>query len=471
VTIVKINSASTDYGSTCLSGPKKSHEKKRIFFALLTEYYLFDYHEPLVKQLRADGFLVSTLADSSRTKASLQRKDPSLDIIQLPTIIRWALNRSGNLLARFFLWLLMRAWLVTLRGRFDFAIVPWDYRPVWHSISKSMPSLTPHNTTDFLDVDLKLNRFLLSEAEAKMPTKRFWLLIDKLFGRKLLPRANNRILKFGRHWILDRLMGFQGDNSFQGFTGVDYLTVMGRDIKDNFQFLGVGVGENTTKIIITGSPNYESFKNIQLQFDSNHRVQFRKDLGIGAQTFIFTLFLSPSKFSNIQIDEIRAVVTVLSEKKPSAHFVIKFHPKTRSGDPERVRMALGDVSERTSIVTQFGGDKWNAKLVLASDCLVQKQSTAGYLGMMFRVPILSYNLLSTGYDDEMYELIGGSYHAESEEALALNVDILDTHEGRKRLSEMQANACERFCRDDCSPCELISDTIKQHFSNVSTKKS
>jgi hypothetical protein len=117
------------------------------------------------------------------------------------------------------------------------------------------------------------------------------------------------------------------------------------------------------------------------------------------------------------------------------------------------------------MVTEFGGDEWNGKLVLASECLVQKQSTVGYLAMIYGVPVLSYNLRPTDYDDDMYRLIGGSYHAESRTELVANLEMLGNGDGRRRLAALQAEACRKFCRTDCSPCGEISAVIQHHFDN------
>ena len=60
--------------------------------------------------------------------------------------------------------------------------MPWDNRIIWYLISKSMPSLTPHNTTDFLDIDLKLNRFYLDQKDQSYSTK-FWIIVDNIFHK------------------------------------------------------------------------------------------------------------------------------------------------------------------------------------------------------------------------------------------------------------------------------------------------
>ena len=42
---------------------------------------------------------------------------------------------------------------------------------------------------------------------------------------------------------------------------------------------------------------------------------------------------------------------------------------------------------------------------------ITKTKHSYFLAMMYKIPILSYNIKPTNYDDEMYKLIGGSFHA------------------------------------------------------------
>lgn len=441
------------------------HVGKRVLFALLIDYYLFDYWKDLVPRLIDDEFAVTVLAIDHRVHDKIKASVPRVDVILVPGWIRWATNRAGGTIPRMMLWVFTWLWAANLRRRFDFAIVPWDYRVVWHAISRMMPALTIHNTTDFLDIDLKLNRLYLSDVDAKTSSHRFLQMMDRQFGGKLLPRANGRFLRYGKKWLIDRFMGYRGQNGQQGFSGIRYLTVMGDEIKANYQRLGVGIPLSPTEILVTGSPNYESLMDLPVRFGEENRRALRTSLGVPLDTFVFSFFLSPSSFSDEQIAEISEVVAALASVRPDAWFVLKFHPKTRLGEPERVLTSLGMSGARTTMVTEFGGDEWNGKLVLASDCLVQKQSTVGYLAMIYGVPVLSYNLRPTDYDDDMYRLIGGSYHAESRTKLIANLEMLENGDGRRRLAALQAEACRKFCRTDCSPCGEISAIIQRHFDN------
>ena len=452
----------TDCGRLAACGSE--HVGKRVLVALLSDYYLFDYYRDLVPRLAADGFDVTVLTNDRRVPEKFKAIEPRANVVSGPPWIRWASNRAGRLMPRMMLWIFAWAWSAILRRRFDFAIVPWDYGVILHVLSRSLPALTVHNTTDFLDIELKLNRIYLPTADAEKSGHKFWLFVDRLLEGRLLPKANGRILRYDSKWLLDRVMGCRRVNGQHGFSGIRYLTVMGEEIKANYHRLGVGVAPNPTEVIVTGSPNFESLMDLPTRFGEAHRRELRASLGMPVDAFAFSFFLSPSSFSDEQIAEVADVVATLGSVRTDAWFILKFHPKTRAGDPQRVLSSLGKHGERATIVTEFGGDEWNAGLVLASDCLVQKQSTVGYLAMMFSVPILSYNLRPTDYDDDMYRIIGGSYHAETRAELIANLERLSSDDGRRRLAEAQAEACRRYCRTDCSPCGEISAIIQRHFN-------
>ena len=44
-------------------------------------------------------------------------------------------------------------------------------------------------------------------------------------------------------------------------------------------------------------------------------------------------------------------------------------------------------------MTEYTGDEVNARLVMAANAIVQKQSTVGFLVLLMRTPIISYNLI------------------------------------------------------------------------------
>lgn len=437
--------------------------KRKILIPLFYDYYIFEYFLLLVQRLVADGFDVTVVTFDERIRKKFSAMTRDISIIKGPVLIRWLMNRSGISILRILLWTCGWMWVQGLRRKFDFAIVPWDYRVLWYIVCRRLPALTVHCSTDFLDIELKLKRFYLPKERAQKVSHRFLGICDRIMCGKLLPKANGQVLKYKKTWLIDRLMGNRSSNGQQGFSGIHYLTVTGKEVKTNYQKLGIGVPSSPTKVVVIGNPNYEKLMELPARFGVDERKALLVSLGIPPGYKIFTLFLSPSHFTETQILEISEVVETIASVAPEAWFVLKFHPKTLTGDPEKILAALGVLRCKTTIVQQFGGDEWNARMTLASYCLVQKQSTVGYLAMLFRIPVLSYNLRATDYDDDMYRIIGGSFHAESKAEMVVSLARLQDSAERGRLVAMQEQACQKYCCMDVSPCGQISSLIQSHF--------
>ena len=120
-------------------------------------YYLFEYLLKLSIQLQAKGFSVKVLTADQAVFEKF--RDTSIQVSYLPFIIRLLLRRSGNILFRISLWISGYFWMILIRDRYDFAIVPWDNKPIWYLILKNFPSLTVHNTTNLMDLDFEIESY------------------------------------------------------------------------------------------------------------------------------------------------------------------------------------------------------------------------------------------------------------------------------------------------------------------------
>ena len=123
----------------------------------IDNYYLFEYLVKLSKGLQASGYQVTVLTADPAVVSNFDHTP--IQVNYLPFFIRIFLRRSGNMLSRSLLWLSGRFWAKTLKNKYDFAIIPWDYKPIWYLILRSLPSLTVHNTTNLMDLKFEVESY------------------------------------------------------------------------------------------------------------------------------------------------------------------------------------------------------------------------------------------------------------------------------------------------------------------------
>ncbi len=437
---------------------------KRILIPLLYDYYMFDYFKDLSVQLVNDEFDVTILSFDERVLSGYAKVDKRIKLVKGSRIMRILFNRSGNLFFRSLLWMFGWLWCLPLKFKNDFVIVPWDNKPLWYIMTRYLPAMSCHNSTEYLDFELTLEHMHLSDKDKSEKWRRLWLLVDHIIGGRLLPRVNDEILYYNGYAIIDKLMGFRSPNYLHGYSSLNYLTVTGEKIKNNL--LGNGLNRNSEfpKVIVTGSPSYEGIMRIKNNFTQLDKEDIYKQYGIKNNRNLYSFFLSPSSFTKDQIDEVVTVVTTIRNFDQNSAFILKFHPKTQKGDPDKFRMQLSELSDDLVIITDFGGDELNAIIILSSKCVVQKQGTVGFIAMLFNHALISYNLVDTDYFDDMYELVGGSFHCKTKNEIIRSLNKLDTDGGKSELKKLQNAACNDVCYPNDSPCTEISKIIQSHFS-------
>jgi len=375
---------------------------------------------------------------------------PEVAVKPVPAVIRALSNRSNRPLFRFGLWIAAWTWARYLRKDYEVAVLPYDNKPVWYAISRSMPSVYCHNTTEFISMDLLFERELFKRTFDIR--HRIYMAIDWLSGGKIFPRLCGEVLRYFPHRLLiDRLMGWRAPNHLCGFSGVDLLTVSGEENRTNYIKSGIA----PDIVFTTGTPNYDSLTDIALAFDSKQEEKFRADLGFKNDAQIFSLFLSPSEFNPVQIDEIATVVKNFAKVFPDAHFLVKFHPKTNPVYPDLIGERLSIHTHKLKILREYQGEEFNAKLILSSSYLLQKQGTVGLIALRLKVPIFSYNLAPTDYEDDMYKILGGSIHVENTAELEAMVPHIFDRDVLDELKERQVDACRKFCMETkCADVEI-----------------
>ena len=442
------------------TGKDASYRGKKVVVPYFWSYYLFDYLKFLVPQLIKDGFDVTVLTYEAQIAEAFRSRGSR--IAWVPPILRYLMARSGGVLHRVALWISAWCWVSVLRRQYDFAVLPWDNKPVWYVMSCLMPSLTCHNTTELIDVRLTLKRDVYKSSSGPGALiHRAFLVIDALTGKRFLPRWPGQINRyFPRQLVIDRIMGYRAQNFYCGFGKVTYLTVSGHQISENYQKCGL----ESRKVVVTGNPSYDFVRQLEHCFSDRDRERFRMDLGVSAQNTLFSLFLSPSSFTEAQLSEVLLVVREIGAIVPDSFVILKFHPKTSEDAVTRFRLALEDLGDRVLLITEYLGEEHNVKLILAADYVVQKQSTVGFIAILLRRDLISYNIEETNYEDDMYKVLDASVHVES--APTLRNVLHDIKNGEfADLRERQREACRRFCLETSEANKNISKVIQRYFAH------
>ena len=433
---------------------------KKILVPYFWSYYLFDYLKYLVPQLVEDGFDVTVLTYQEQVAEVFRSRGSR--IAWVPPILRYLMARSGRMLHRVALWIGAWCWVSVLRRQYDFAVLPWDNKPVWYVMSCLMPSLTCHNTTELIDVRLTLKRDIYKSSSGPGPLlHRAFLAIDALVGKRFLPRWPGQINRyFPRELVIDRVMGYRAQNFYCGFGKVTYLTVSGHQISENYRKCGLKAG----KVVVTGNPSYDFVRQLDRCFSASDRERFRMELGVSSQDTVFSLFLSPSSFTEAQLSEVLLVVREIVTIVPGSFVILKFHPKTCEDAVTRFRLALEHIGDRVLLITEYLGEEHNVKLILVADYVVQKQSTVGFIAILLRRNLISYNIEETDYEDDMYKVLDASVHVENAETLRNVLNAIKNREFAD-LRERQREACRRFCLDTSEANKNISKVIQRHFDH------
>ncbi len=425
----------------------------RVLVPIFYDYYFFNLLRPIVEELVSLGVPVTLMTWDRQVVEKYKQIDP-LEIVKAPRLIRSFWNRANRPTFRLGLWLIAWAWVSALRHKYDCVILPFDNKPVWYVMSRLMRSVYNHSSTEFIDLELTLERERIRNVSTWQ--YRTFQFVEKILKVNLLPRLADETLKFFPHrlWV-DRLMGWRAPNYLCGFSGVDLLTVAGSENASVYSQAGI----DKSKIMIAGSPLYDRLWDIRKDFLDLEKERFKSGLGLKNNSKIFSFFLSPSAFSTLQIKEVETIVRALCEYFPAAQIVIKFHPKTRLEYVEIFRTVLRKHTQNLVLIHEFSGDEFNAQLILCSDYVVQKQSTVGYIAMRLGVPILSYNIEKTEYEDDMYKIIGASLHIENRQELEAVLPGLFSQDTLIEIKCRQKRACEKFCLDVDSASKAIARGI------------
>lgn len=430
-----------------------SLKNKNLLIVHALDHYLYEYLFKLTPFLKKKGFKVSVLVFDEKIFA--QYKSIGIAAEYFPKYVRLAYKLNRFVILRPVAWIACYFWTFLNRSNYDLAVVPWDNKMIYYAILRGIESITVHNTTNFIDLELEL-------AEQKSKKDHFLMKkIESIFKVNLMPRFMEEITRHGFHWYIDKLMGMRSSSLIQGFSGIELMTVTGDQIKKNLTLAGLN---NLPSIHVIGNPSYEGYLGYARDFSDLKKRETLESLGFSRDDRMFTLFLSPSKFTETMIKEINLVLSTIRDYSEEAAVCLKFHPKTNEIDIDQITKMLHSLIDKHHVIKDFTGDDYNLDLVLSSEALIQKQSTIGYIAMLTRIPIVSYNILDTEYGDEMYKVLGCSFHAETTEELKNNLKKLDNASELRKLFEQQKRACKRFCLETDSPLENFSEVVSSFLT-------
>ena len=120
--------------------------KNKILIPLFYDYYLYNYLYTLGQKLSEENFDVTFLTlDNEVKKKFLNNK--RVNIIFGPKLIKFLINRSGNIFFIFILWVFSYIWSLRLKKKYNLVILPNDQKPCFYCIGLFIPSIVIYVTT------------------------------------------------------------------------------------------------------------------------------------------------------------------------------------------------------------------------------------------------------------------------------------------------------------------------------------
>ena len=435
--------------------------REKILIPLFEDYYLFTYIYGLANRLEECGYQVVIVVTSESTAKKVRHLSPAVEVRRLPRLIAFLNNRAQFMMLRLVLYAVTFFWVrLWLQREFRFSIVPWTTRPVWNIISRLVPSLTINNVSNLSVIEDSVAEHKFDYDAPQTMGVRVGFLLNRL-GILRLRRVQGVLINFNGNDVLESLIGLKSVHRENGCNGLRYLCVMGSKYLENYR--EIGVDPRTTEISVVGNPSYEFCYQLNSEFDQKEKQAFLEGSGLPPGRTLFSLFISPSSLSKDQINEIMMVIDTIAGVEDSAHFAVKLHPKTKAQSVCAVKDAMARLEGKVTLFTEFTDDVFNAKLVKCSKAIVQKQSTLGFLALIFRVPILSYNLVDTNYHDDLFKMLDISVHSETESQLREAIGMLDDPVALAAYLKYMGKMEKQYCRFEESPCDNVIAIIDRHF--------
>lgn len=433
----------------------------KIIFPQLKNYYLFDYFKYIIYALVNEGHVVDIYMYRGVALEGYSDIKKGVNIKHLPYWIEKFNMRSSNLFFRVCLWVSIKIWGLRLRGIYDFALLPDDQKIINVAILQNLKGLTANMVTNFLSINIS-KEFHKKDIDRKLhkSSYKMSILLDKIFKGTLLPKIDGSIMDFRpANRLVDRLFGSKPLNPDVGFSNKVHVALLGSQVRQNY----IDCGVKPEYLHITGNPSYDRLSALVDAFSVSDKHIFRKEYGLDTDKKIYLFFLSPSTFTDIQIKEVITVIQGIYRYDSNAFICMKFHPKTDQKSVRHFKEKVESIGCEYVFITKYTGDDDNIRLMTLVTCLFQKQSTIGYAALHMHVPIISYNLFETNYEDDMYKEMGGSWHVETQNELDHALNNLANESALCNLWQKQDIAAEKFCIKTSKATQnfikLISDIL------------
>ena len=155
------------------------------------------------------------------------------------------------------------------------------------------------------------------------------------------------------------------------------------------------------------------------------------------------------------------VIDTIAGVEESAHFAVKLHPKTKAQSVCAFYKCWQSLKARRHYL-QNSQMTYSTKLVKCSKAIVQKQSTLGFLALIFVCPSV-YNLVDTDYHDDLFKMLDISVHSETESQLRAAIGMLDDPVALAAYLGYMGKMEKEYCRFEESPCNNVIAIIDRHF--------
>ncbi|HLA42669.1 MAG TPA: hypothetical protein VJZ27_04500, partial [Aggregatilineales bacterium] len=235
-----------------------------------------------------------------------------------------------------------------------------------------------------------------------------------------------------------------------------YVCVNGEIYRKSF----IEAGMPPEKVILTGSPDHDRLYEFRECLSDEDKSQIRAELNVSEKQPLITLFAQPFTERILPgignyADELLWITQQIAAIASEAVLVIKLHPNQRLED-----FAALNTLPHVRVMGSEGGEAFNIRLTYASDLVILRTSTAGYLALALDVPLMTYAFYGHPGED-YFKDVGGSWHVQNRETFSEGIKtLLSDDAARHDLLEKQRRVREEHMLLDGQCCARIGAVLR-----------